>query len=112
MPPSESLSSETLLLGWISEVSTCEVAGLEGMAPDAELRREKLKWEEALEGLDLPAEGGLPACVVMIICISGPISESLHMHQWCCPPSGPELVPRTLSITHKPRRPCHAAGYI
>lgn len=63
MPPSESLSSDTLLAGWISEVSTRAVAGPGASAPDAELRLEKLACEEDLEALDLPADGGLPACM-------------------------------------------------
>jgi len=31
-------------------------------APEAELRLEKLVRELALEAVDLPADGGLPAC--------------------------------------------------
>ena len=61
MPPSESLSSDTLLVGWISEVSTWGAGGPGGCAPEAEDRLEKLAWEDALGAVDLPAEGGLPA---------------------------------------------------
>ena len=40
--PSESLSSETVLAGWISAESECEAAGMGATAPEVELRLEKL----------------------------------------------------------------------
>lgn len=51
-----------LLAGWISDASVCEAAGPWASAPEAEVRLEKLAWEEVLEAVGLPAEGGLPAC--------------------------------------------------
>lgn len=61
VPPSESLSSDMLLEGSISEASTLGAGGPEGCAPEAEVRLEKLAWEDAWEALDLPADGGRPA---------------------------------------------------
>ncbi len=43
-------------------MSDCEAAGIGAAAPEAELRLEKLARELALEAVDLPADGGLPAC--------------------------------------------------
>lgn len=63
MPVSESLSTDTLLVGCISEVTPGAAAGAAGGGPEAELRLEKLAWEDGLEALDLPAESGRPACI-------------------------------------------------
>lgn len=40
-------------------MSGCDAAATG--APEAELRLEKLAWEDDLEALDRPADGGLPA---------------------------------------------------